>query len=548
MATHAGIFTQPALCSAFDGMSTDLLAYSEEWVNKRSAYSPPAPIAAPISSRPYAPVGSRTISGIATCAFGPTDYYDRIHVIPSVLALGNIVSESRNEVVVWNAFRNSAHLMSGISITANQGITIYGSISAPHTFEPLSEAIFDIVATTTGPATTDALVVFVFDVGSSPIHITAKRAEMLIYPPIWEATETLTWSTDVMQAVAAEQRMALLETPRRTIGYSWVLDRKQYSYMRAQAHGWGARSFVVPVWFEKSTDKVTVAAGDEAVYFDTSAAGYRAGDLCVIIGGGKAEGIEVSAVYPDRLEFKFPAAGTTHGYIMPTVAANALDGFAITRDGSEFARVSADFTVMDVNPDLSVEGATTYQGLPVLTEPTAFLHDVSESISHPAVLFDWGAGPIEIDEMRTWPKSAQTIGFVVHDRQAVWRVKQWLYARRGRQRAFWLPSWNTDLVPTSNIYASNLTFQAESSKWEVYYPDGAHIMIMLKSGARHYRRVSRVSGLTVTLETAVSANIYPGDIDRVSILSKVRLDADRVEVEHKGGGTAVISAMVVEVP
>lgn len=174
-------------------LTGDLDDYGDAWVGTLVYWAAlPSPGAAlltgnyPVSTTPLARNGS-----IATSYYD--DYYNRVHVIPRTLDIGNLLSVQTRQVSVWNAWLTSRAL-SAITESGTDGLTESG-IVAPTTFAPLEERAFVITVDTAGPAAIDAEYVFVF-VGESPrLSVVGHRVVVFGHPPNWSApvVERLEW-------------------------------------------------------------------------------------------------------------------------------------------------------------------------------------------------------------------------------------------------------------------------------------------------------------------------------------------------------------------
>ncbi len=191
-------------------------------------------------------------------------------------------------------------------------------------------------------------------------------------------------------------------------------------------------------------------------------------------------------------------------------------------------------------------GLPSYLGRDVLIDPTVLRQPLRDTIGQTVEMVDNGFGPIVIEPTRSYLQSRSTIAFSDYGRQVTWSRRRWLHGLRGRQRSFWLPTWGRELVLQADVEAGDgyliVAADLDLTTWI-----NRHIMFDLPTGGV-FRQITAASfdalghRLTISpLGADVPANTA------VHFLTKMRLDTDRVELEHSATRTAM-SATVIEVP
>ena len=130
------------------------------------------------------------------------DWYDRIHVIPGRLALGNVISNLTRQIEVWNAW-GSARMLSSVAASGTTGgITLAGQPAPPLGFGPLQSRLYTLTVSTAGDPVIDAGYAFDFGAERPLLSVTGRRIVVWSFRPDWSAgvTERLTWLTDVLAA------------------------------------------------------------------------------------------------------------------------------------------------------------------------------------------------------------------------------------------------------------------------------------------------------------------------------------------------------------
>ncbi|PHQ74630.1 MAG: hypothetical protein COB82_04100, partial [Marinobacter sp.] len=122
----------------------------------------------------------------------------------------------------------------------------------------------------------------------------------------------------------------------------------------------------------------------------------------------------------------------------------------------------------------------------------------------------------------------------------------WLLSLRGRQRAFWLPTWGRELVlqaaATSGATSIVVAPLADPSVWI-----GRHLMIDHPTGPV-FREITAAAWDALGIRLSIAA---PGKSvalgTPVHLLVKVRSDADRIELTH-GANRTELALPLIETP
>lgn len=480
------------------------------------------------------------------------DFYYRIHIIPRRLDLGNLTSNQTREVYVWNAFLERERL-ENIDQLQSEGILVRAPYPTPTYFGPLEARTYIANITLDGPPVIDAAFIFYFSSGSSSLRITGRRVVVWPFLPQIEHRETLEWRTDLLPSFSHEQRLALRQAPRQAFSYTFLLDQHSFSVAKALSSQWAHRVYGVPVWSEM-TRVGWLPVGTTILRLDTRFADYRNNDLVLIWESStRFVAVENLQVLEDQIELKLPLeVSFQNAYVAPLRLARTPQGVSFRRYAHDTTSASAIFQVVQ-NKDLSAASRyPKYRGKDVLTDRTILVGELTERIFRPVDEFDNGSGPVIVDIKENWVNSAKTISFDPLTREERWSVRSWLHSLRGRQRSFWLPSWNQDLILLEDAGASETFITVRPIGYPMYYGI-KDIMIQLKIGDQVFARIisgevasngNEVLRLSAPLEVGFTVE----EVDFICFMSHVRLNSDRVEVQHSYAGRATLSIPVVETP
>jgi hypothetical protein len=480
------------------------------------------------------------------------DYYYRVHVRPGVIELGNLLSTQVRDVEVWSAYFEP-QLLSSLSQVGTDGITLTQPQVPPTFFAALEARIYTLNISTNGAPVINALYTFNFPTDHPTLTVTGRRVVVWPFMPQTKHKEMLEWQTDIIPSFNNEQRLALRPAPRQSFSHEFQLDTYQFSRAKAIATQWAHRVYGIPVWSEL-TRLGPLSAGATEVLVDTTVADYRQDDIIIIWESDTNNvAVEIGAVLPDRVQLKLPLEKSyQNAYVAPLRFARTFDGMQFRRSNHDFTIASATFQVTQ-NKDLGAAvGYPQYRGKDVLIDPTILVSDLNERISRATDEFDNGSGPIVVDIKNNWVNSAKAITFDVLTRAERWAARQWIHSRRGRQKGFWLPTWNPDLILLEDVGPTGAALTVRPIGYPLYY-GVKDIMVQLKNGTRIFARV--LSGAVdpngnevLSLEAAVGTGFTVAEVDFICFMSHVRFNSDRVEIRHDYAGRAVTTIPVVETP
>lgn len=480
------------------------------------------------------------------------DYYYRVHVRPGVIELGNLLSTQVRDVEVWSAYFEP-QLLSSLSQVGTDGITLTQPQVPPTSFAALEARTYTLNISTNGAPVINALYTFNFPTDHPTLTVTGRRVMVWPFMPQTKHKEMLEWQTDIIPSFNNEQRLALRPAPRQSFSHEFQLDTYQFSRAKAIATQWAHRVYGIPVWAEL-TRVGALPAGTTEIMVDTTIADYRSDDIIVVWEDDVNNvAVEIGAVLADRVQLKLPLEKSyQNAYVAPLRFARTFDGMQFRRSNHDFTIASATFQVTQ-NKDLGAAvGYPQYRGKDVLIDPTILVSDLNERISRSVDEFDNGSGPIAVDIKNSWVSSAKAITFDILTRAERWAARRWIHSRRGRQKAFWLPSWNPDLILLEDVGPTGAALTVRPIGYPLYY-GVKDIMVQLKNGSRVFARVLSGSvdsngNEVLSLADQVGTGFTVADVELICFMSHVRLNTDRVEIRHTYAGRAITVVPVMETP
>lgn len=480
------------------------------------------------------------------------DFYYCIHIRPGQIDLGNILSTQVRGVEVWNAYFEP-QLLSSVGQVGTDGITLTQPQAPPTSFAALEARTYTLNVSTNGAPVISALYTFNFPSDQPTLSMTGRRVVVWPFMPQTKHKETLEWQTDIIPSFNNEQRLALRVAPRQTFSHEFQLDPYQFSRAKAIATQWAHRVYGIPVWSEL-TRLGPLSVGVTEIFVDTTVADYRQDGVIIIWESDtNNEAVEIGIVLADRVQLKLPLEKPyQNAYVAPLRFARTFDGMQFRRSNTDYTIANATFQVVQ-NKDLGAAmGYPQYRGKDVLTDPTILVSDLNERISRATDNFDNGSGAITVDIKNNWVSSAKVITFDTLTRVERWATRKWIHSRRGRQKGFWLPTWNPDLILLEDVSSVGAALTVRPIGYPLYYRV-KDIMVQLKNGTPIFARV--LSGAVdsnenevLALEAAVGTGFTVADVDFICFMSHVRFNSDRVEIRHEYAGRIVSTIPVMETP
>lgn len=476
--------------------------------------------------------------------FGFLDWYERIHVYPLELDLGNIVSVQQREIVTWNAYFVERTLNDVVPLN-DEGLTLTEPGATPLVYAPLQQYDFTLQIDTEGPAVVDATYTFDFDVIDYEVHVTGVRIVAWKWEPNWinPVIERLEWSTDVMAAYdGSEQRRSLRGWPRQQWEFTFDLADEVRREFENIMYAWGGRVWALPVWIDLDVLEQDLSAGAVTIPIagGTTDRDYHEEGLGVIIApDGTYESFEVTAVGANSVDIVTPlvAAYPTGSRIYPARTARLQDPRATARYHRNYARGLALLrTVEQIEREELTE--TLYREHPVMERAPNWREAPEIDYARKLATLDFGYGQDRIQDEAELALPVHSFRWTMLDRDEADYFRKWLYARKGRCKGVWLPTWSDDLVLVDTITTSELNIDVRACGLTYFAQGDVHrrdIRIELTDGTVYYRRVTGfvvVDANTerMTMNALLPQQVDPEEVERISWMHYVRLDTDTIEL------------------
>lgn len=506
----------------------------------------------------------RAINGTPAHSYAD-DWYDRIHLIPAMIDLGNLLKTQTRTIQVWNAWRTQSVTLSSVSGGNSDGVTLTAPGPLPLTFAPLQMRDWSVTVSTDGPAIIDTVITWTFAGGAAPqVQITGKRLTVWFTPPDWSGgiTESLMWLTDVQQAWhGAQDRTPLRAVPRREWEFSVIDGATSRQRLEDLLFAWRARVFALPVWADQSFLSAALPANSDTIALDTQHLDFAAGSTALLRGAdGQHESVEVDTVTATGLTLARPTtlawpAGTA---IYPCREARLTDTPKLDRSSADVTRSHVRFRDVGASTWPGVAPSPTYRGYPVLLDHPDESDDMTASFDRVIDQMDNHVGAVTVHDRTgvAWPQ--QPYRWTLYGRAVRAAQRSLLYWLDGRVQPVWLPTFADDLTVTQAIASSATTMRVEQVGVSLFLQDvpaRRHVRIELYDGTCYMRQVTAASDMgdgteQLALDSSLGAEVDPAAIRQVSWMMLATQATDQVQIQHltDSEGVAQCQTIFVGVP
>lgn len=490
------------------------------------------------------------------------DYYDRIHLTPRALALGNVVSQVVREVAVWNAWRTRPATVTALVLDGDTGMTLAPD-GVPALFAPLQERTWTLTVATEGPPLIDARLAYVLASGEVwSLSITGQRLQAWSLPPNWTepVAETLAWLTDVQTTLAGSViRTPLRDAPRRSWEFSVLADRAERRSMENLLYDWSARTWALPVFVDTTWLGRPVPAGATSIVLDTTGLDFVVGGLAMLWRSERAfELVEIATLSANGISLRAPTriawpAGTR---LIPCRTARLTTAPELRRHTDRLVDTRLQFEATEPCDWPPMAPNVRYRGVPVLEDRPDWSDPPTVSFTRRATVLDGDVGRTAVDDVSGLVWTTQSHAWRLFGRAERAAHRSLLYWLQGRAEALWLPTWTDDVEVIETIGETALLLVvawagiARSLRQQA---GRRHLRIELHDGTVFYRAVEAVdevvmangdTGERLRIDVALGRTVRPERVRLVSWMALVTLAGDTVELQHHADSEGLMDCSV----
>lgn len=376
------------------------------------------------------------------------------------------------------------------------------------------------------------------------------------YPPDWQTPllETLQWKTDVILSFdGSEQRIALQQTPLQYLDFTFLIEgESQRRELEAKLWANGAKLWDVPIWTETVYTTRNIVAGSNLIPVDTVYHNFVVGNKVLLCAcDGREELVEIAQVQSNSLILTqaLGAAWEVESRVIPIHQGYLSTEQRITRFKGDTIYDAVRFEFEDhsfISPEVP---SSLYRDYPVMSQVSDWQQDLTLQYQRKMQLLAFENGQYRDDETGQ-PSLLQSHYWTLDSREKIQLFKQFLYERRGRLAACWLPSFLKDLQLKNNIISGSKLFQIEHCGYVDLYQmkkNRRDIRIELDDGQVFYRRIVACEALDsaveqLTLDVPIQSNISIDQVERISFMTFSRLASDHLELSWSSSDIVQVAA------
>lgn len=487
------------------------------------------------------------------------DFYERIHVRPTLMELGTVANTVTRQVSVWNAYTEQDATLGDILIQNGAGIAVDGE-TPPVTFDPLQEKFWDIRITPNGPPEINASVLFDFtDVTDPlPVVITGNRAVVLPAMPEVPVRESWKWLTDIKIAHdGTEQRIGLRNVPRRTLSTDLVFEteaeaREQYKILLSAV----GRLFI-PYFQYATTITQDALVGDSVLAFDTSRVDLRADDYVLLMEQNSARLVQLDTIGSVTATTQAPLStevkkGTRVIAIYPSILPNnlTLARPAVNSRATMSLSSSATYPRATHQRPGSTATLNSLAGFPILERRPLANDDIEYEFDTGQEILDAETGLFDVASDWDFTKVQSVFEFKVRrlgidecsgltgpQEMDYWRL--FTDGMKGSLNNFLLSSFRTDqlIAEVVGLGADSIVLVGSSYTDNFWPAIPYHYISIITEAGVHYAQVTgagkNVAGnSTISFAPALPSSAAWSNVQYISYLLKQRIVDDTVDLQH----------------
>ena len=355
------------------------------------------------------------------------------------------------------------------------------------------------------------------------------------------------WRTAIQKGIkGTEKRSALFTWPRLSLSNKFILPTyAQYSWMKRNLYKYIHDLWEIPIWYDKTILSSEAASGQvELEVEDPTNRHFYDGRDCIIINNGSYEKGTISSInsdlsitLSDNLADTWPSGSLVLPLykfrIQPTQEIRGIQENpvqSISFDAMEEYETFRSFSYSSPS-----SGLDTYLDYDLFLTPPK--HAISSYSSHPYEMLQilgLGHEMSHYDETELGLK----LSYILTNREDTWNLLKMFDSKRGRFSAFWIPSWNKDIVVTAAIMAADTILTIEDLKYSNFYlsNDIINRYVWFRFPDKTYacRKIVGAAGIFIEIDNAIGTDVSADNLSLMlnSFLIFSRFDVDEISFAY----------------
>jgi len=491
-------------------------------------------------------------------------WFERVHLMPrDGIDYGNIITTQDERFDLFSAFRHDNVTLTNIVINPLPGMELPDMPTPPDVMGPMASYL-DPLSTNLNPLgmvcralaqglpNFDSTVDFSITggVGTLALGVSGNRIALLTADFDGPVLELLSFKTDILEHKdGSEQRISIRKQPRQGFEGRLYLTGLQRQITQALLFGWQGMTVALPLPMEqmKITSAVTGGVDDTVNVSSTEYLDIRIGGLAAIIKDDHTfDVLTVLSKTATSITFEQTIVNNydVNDKVYP-VRLTVIEGMIQGRRppvNLETMKVKFTATENDIGaPTADTTAFSSYNGK-VLLDDFNFIQrgQMNEGFEQKVHRVDSVTGILSQNTPWEKNKRSHVKGFVVKTSQDLWNVRRLMYAFRGRQVSFYIPTFMEDMTVSQNLILGVATMDISHMGYSRFIQDREPkkiFKITFTDGTSLVREVQSSEELSgteerLTLDDTWPANRNVSEIQRVQFYEIVRGDTDDVRIEH----------------
>lgn len=492
------------------------------------------------------PIAIRSLSGTATRLRSFfDDWYNRVHVTPTLIDFGFVASQVNRPVSVWNAYLGPTTL-STVTIVNNSGLSLSGP-SLPETMQQFEALQYDVIAAADGDPQIDTRLTFTFsDRPDLPrLVVNGQRARMFDYRPNWRESVTvgLEYRTDIITSRSGkEQRRALRNEPRKTVEYTIGIHRDKLRAFERLMARWQTKAVTMGDPTRGTTTTATLMALENSVAVASVPRWLTAGTPVMLESGDRREILLVSDVAFGVVTFTSGALlnWPVGAMLRPTISGLLGTSISETNLTDELAEVRISLAVDPGSEPVYITdgGFMIHGGREVFPFAENWLEPVETQFSWNRDTVDFGYGRISSYTPTDFGTRIHRASFLNVSAEQAQEMSDFFDRMKGQQGEFYWPSSTNDLPPAAPLVEGGDTMRvAGRETFDAFNDDTVYraVAVRLFDDRMIYRTVIDMyldAGDTIIQFSEPWISDVPvSEIVRVSWMTAARFASDQFTAE-----------------
>jgi hypothetical protein len=364
------------------------------------------------------------------------------------------------------------------------------------------------------------------------------------------------FATDIIRSRSGkETRAAILVVPRETHECALLVTKAESQVINGSIHRNvpQAQSFNLAMWPEAMP--VASYSGSVLTVAATTLADWCVVDHRVIVVDAANVAYErhIASTTSTTITLDSTLPAYLSGVFVMPMNSVMVEATTFGRYSSGMDRVDVKFFSLNFTPFTGAGSTvTTFYGAPVFDRPIVNSNLNSETIMPDSEAVDFGTNKTWQAATRTRAEWMRQIEYTIVDDSSRQWVKKFFVTIKGRQKMFWLPTWEPNLAlhtqPVGNTMAIKIPPNINTVNWATTWAERDALQLTQSNGTVSHVRIIGSTDLGGGVMQLTFDASPPASVVMISFLDRCRLDTDELAIEWTPGGSGRVSlqAMVVD--